>query len=317
MLSRFVQPPRVSAQAATDWEKAAGGKMPFDVASVKQNFTPPGPGAMHSNVPLSLDTADFTPPAGGLFDSINAPVWAYVAFAYRLSFNQAQVLRAEAPKWMIDDRFDIQGRAAGNPTEDQYRLMVQSLLADRFKMTAHFETRQGPVYALVLARPGKTGSQLRPFPDGVPCSIEKPPLRARGGPASSGITAKTADGEFPLYCGLVGLGVPVPMPPSEPGLIHFGARNVTWEQIEQNFLVAMGGQLKVFDRPVLDQTGLSGSFDFSLEWHLPSPGLTAAAEDPGPTFTEALKEQLGLKIESTTGPITTIVIDHIERPTPN
>ena len=72
------------------------------------------------------------------------------------------------------------------------------------------------------------------------------------------------------------------------------------------------------DRPVLDRTGLTGTFDFSLEWSLAPDSaepLGAQAEDTGPTFLVALQEQLGLKLKSTKGPVDVLVIDHVERPT--
>ena len=72
------------------------------------------------------------------------------------------------------------------------------------------------------------------------------------------------------------------------------------------------------DRPVVDQTGLGGTFDFSLEWTPePSPGADVQADVSGPTLSEALNEQLGLKLEPRTGPVDVLVIDHIEEPSPN
>jgi uncharacterized protein (TIGR03435 family) len=74
------------------------------------------------------------------------------------------------------------------------------------------------------------------------------------------------------------------------------------------------------DRPVLDRTGLTGSFDFSLEWSLaPDPAQPPDSQpaDTGPTFLEALQEQLGLKLKSARGPVDVLVIDHVEHPTEN
>jgi uncharacterized protein (TIGR03435 family) len=76
------------------------------------------------------------------------------------------------------------------------------------------------------------------------------------------------------------------------------------------------------DRPVLDQTGLGGTFDFTLEWTpqlngpLP-PASTVQPDESGPTFLEALKEQLGLKLESQMGPVDVIILDHVEQPSEN
>jgi uncharacterized protein (TIGR03435 family) len=74
------------------------------------------------------------------------------------------------------------------------------------------------------------------------------------------------------------------------------------------------------DRPVLDRTGLTGTFDFSLEWSLapdPAQPVGPQPEDAGPTFLEALQEQLGLKLKSAKGPVDVLVIDHVEHPTEN
>ena len=74
------------------------------------------------------------------------------------------------------------------------------------------------------------------------------------------------------------------------------------------------------DRPVLDRTGITGTFDFSLEWSLAPESaqpIGPPPEDQGPTFLEALQQQLGLKLTSTTGPVDVLVIDHVERPSPN
>ena len=85
-----------------------------------------------------------------------------------------------------------------------------------------------------------------------------------------------------------------------------------------NFLNGQGN----LGRPVLDQTGLSGTFDFSLEWTPEargplSPGVDSPPDQSGPTFLQALKDQLGLKLESTKGPVELLVIDHVERPSEN
>ena len=115
------------------------------------------------------------------------------------------------------------------------------------------------------------------------------------------------------------------MRPSAPGLRRAAARDVTMESIA-SFLPVPGN----LGRPVVDRTGLIGTFDFSLEWTpefqsgdgsklndpVP-PGADFQRDQSGPTFVEALKEQLGLKLESTKGPVEVIVIDRVERPSAN
>lgn len=104
------------------------------------------------------------------------------------------------------------------------------------------------------------------------------------------------------------------MNPNTPGDMRIGARNRSMAVIA----TYLGYPFFGLDRPVLDKTGLVGTYDFVIEFS-PDTATTAASEDSprGPTFLEALKDQLGLKLESTTGPVQSLVIDHIEEPSPN
>jgi uncharacterized protein (TIGR03435 family) len=283
------------------WQIDAGGKMAFDVASVKQNRSgdmpssnfPLGPGAVYS-------------PNGGLFSATNQPLIVYIRFAYMVTAYQLQVLQPEVPKWVNADRFDIQARVQGNPTKDQMRLMMQALLADRFKLTIHNETRQLPVLAVVLVKPGKTGPQLQPHSEAAsPCSTTTAIPQAPG-------SAPPVAGGLPASCG----GTLV-MPASVPGRVRWGARNATMGYIANSF-----NGMVPSDRPMLDRTGLTGNFDFLLEFTpelsgpLP-PGPTLQPDPNGPPFLEALRDQLGLKLESQTGPVDVLVIDHVEEPSAN
>ena len=151
------------------WQTAAGGKMSFEVASVKPSkpdtFTSP-------NFPL--DSGDAFA-AGGRF-SADFPLSVYITFAYKLTLTreQRESMLAHLPKWVSTDKFTIQAKAEGNPTKDQMRLMVQSLLADRFKLAVHFETEQMPIFVLTVAKPGKLGPNLRPHAEGPPCDSADP-----------------------------------------------------------------------------------------------------------------------------------------------
>jgi uncharacterized protein (TIGR03435 family) len=241
--------------------------------------------------------------SGGHFSAINYPLATYIAFAYKIMGSQQISLVSQLPDWAATERFDIQARTDGNPandTKDQMRLMMRALLADRFKLAMHTETRQGPIFAVVLSKAGKTGPLLRPHPNDSSCSTVPPP------------PATQLAGQFPVLCG--GL---VLMPPSAPGLTNVGARNVTMGFIG-NQLIAMGG----LDRSALDRTGLEGNFDFALEWAPNAngarpPGVEAQPDPPGPAFIDAVREQLGLKLESQRGPVEVLVVDHVERPSPN
>lgn len=278
---------------------AAGGKMSFEVASIRQSK----PGSEFSNTG-ELDFSNTFPPTGGLLTTTSDLV-GYIIFAYKIvDASQVPSLVNQLPKWAPTEDFDIQARAENHsPTKDQMRLMMQSLLADRFKLAIHIETRQLPVYALVLDKPGEPGPQLQPHPDGVPCT--GPTKAAPAGPVS----------EPPSFCGAV-QGWPVN------NQRHFRMMDVTMDQIAAFFASMGAGQGGLDHRPMLDRTGLSGRFDFNIEFlpdsnGLRSPGADAMPEAPGPSFTEALKNQLGLKLVKQTGPVDVFVIDHVERPSEN
>jgi uncharacterized protein (TIGR03435 family) len=216
-----------------------------------------------------------------------------LSVAFNLSGYEYRAVRAQLPKWALAQAFDIQARAAGNPSVDQMRLMVRSLLADRFKFAMHYEDRQAPFFALVLARPGKLGPQIRAYRnDEEPCTTASPPV---------GIVS----GDFPAMCGL-----PQWLEPTQTGLTRVGFRNVSMQQI-----ATYTSGLGELDRPVLDRTGLSGTFDLVVGYdrNANSPN----SEPIGPTLFEAMKDQLGLKLESQTGPVRTFVLDHIEEPSAN
>jgi uncharacterized protein (TIGR03435 family) len=109
----------------------------------------------------------------------------------------------------------------------------------------------------------------------------------------------------------------VELQPSAPGRVNLGARNVPIGLLAVS-LTGWGN----LDRPILDQTGLSGPFDYHLEWTpqfegpVP-PGASFQPDPTGPMFLEALKEQFGLKLEPQTGPVDIIVVDHLEHPSEN
>ncbi len=101
------------------------------------------------------------------------------AFAYKLSITQARLLDSELPKWALAYRFDIQARATADATKDRMRLMMQSLLADRFQLKAHFEMRETKIYAIELVRAGATGPKLQPHTEDPPCPDASTPFHLR------------------------------------------------------------------------------------------------------------------------------------------
>ena len=279
----FYSPVRVNAQQS------------FDVASVKSNNSDKPP---TMNFPLGPGDAYVA--NGGFFNATNLPLITYINFAYKVMGNQREYLLPQLPAWVTTDRFDIQARVEGNPGKDQMRLLMRALLAERFKLAIHNETREVPVLALMPAKPGSMGPRLKTHPADVACSTT---------PAVD----QNNDGEFPALCG--GL---LPMPPSAPGRMRIGARNVTMDFIANT----IGGMADI-QRPMINKTGLNGGFDFSLEWVPERGGAPSAEADSqpdsasGPGFQQALREQLGLRLVSQKGPVEVLVLGHIEHPSGN
>jgi uncharacterized protein (TIGR03435 family) len=117
------------------------------------------------------------------------PLASYLFFAYKITGDQSRAMLSQLPGWATTDRFDIEAKTDGDPakdTKDQMRLMVQSLLAERFGLVARYETKQVPVFALTLDKPGKTGPQLKAHPGDVPCSSG---LQSAGGPEPNSTVA--------------------------------------------------------------------------------------------------------------------------------
>jgi bla regulator protein blaR1 len=289
-----------------DWQTAAGGKMAFEVASVK--FAKPGTFTMPT---FFLDQGDAKPPGGHFLGSW--PLAGYIWFAYKLDTFQSD-LRAQLPKWAKDD-YVIDAKADGNPTKDQMRLMMQSLLAERFKLRVHFETKEVPVLALILVKPGKLGPKLRPHSDGPPCPDSYEMLNPFTTPPPP--LPKAGD-VWPPQCGTPGgfLG-------TTEGT-RFGSRNTTMGLLAQD-IYAQASRLGELDKPVVDQTRLEGRFDFILALPAGMISLFPKPPDPdnpspdpkGTPFLNAVREQLGLKLERSRGEVRTLIIDHVERPSEN
>jgi uncharacterized protein (TIGR03435 family) len=291
----------------------------FDVASVRQNKTE---GTPHSNVPLdtgnvysAIDPSDARTSAGGYFVATNQPLWRYIVFAYKLSGTQELALRfsyfdglkSKAPGWVTGgfdvsaDRFNIEARAPGNATIDQMRLMMQALLADRFHLVVRHETRDAPAFGLVLVRTGATGPNLQPHPPSDTCPTSTSQLDRPAPPSSH-----SAVGDLPPLCGIIA-HVLSTNPDSS-----FGGRDIPLSLLATSLPTMTG--MAIIPRPVVDQTGLVGFYDFTLHWdwsHDPEGGDNAAS------FQGALKSQLGLELKPTHAPIEILVIDHIERPSEN
>lgn len=214
----------------------------------------------------------------------NGTIKAVIRQAYGVQVSQI----IGGPAWLDVDRFDINAKAEGEPTEARLTAMLQSLLADRFKLVVHKETREIPVYALVLARPdGKFGPQLSR------ADIDCAALARSGTPPPPGPATPASQGQ-----------------PIGPCSLRFGggtmaARSNTMDRIARSLTGAV-------DRMVVDRTGLTGGFNVDLLW-TPNP----TPELSGPSIFTALQEQLGLKLEAARAPVEVVVIDQIEQPSPD
>jgi uncharacterized protein (TIGR03435 family) len=273
---------------ATGAPSAPPGPMAFEVASVRPNT---------SNEPQVRIGVQ----PGGRFTATNVPLRELIRFAYQLQNFQI----VDAPDWIRDERFDILAKAEGDiaPTPlgqaGPIQLMVRSLLAERFQLALHEETREMPLYALVLNRSdGRLGPALREST--TDCAAVMAAARGRGA-----LPAPPAPGERP-QCGMFG----------GPGQVRAGS--VPMRQLAQ----MLSQQVQ---RVVVDETGLTGNYDFDLTFTPdqlpqgpPPPGAPPVAIDPdGVSIFTALQEQLGLKLDAQRGPVSVMVVDRVERPTPD
>lgn len=300
----WAQSPSTQSPAVPQWQIDAGGKMAFDAASVKSNKS--GDGG-HGNL---------AQPGGHVaMTSFSLKQLMGQAFKFA-SLSDATNMVFGMPDWAASERFDIQAEASGNPTVDQKRLMLQSLLENRFKLTVHHETRQLPVYELAVARPGKLGPQIHPDVDNAQCDeasagrTAQPLNESRSAARSPAETAGVALQQFP--CGRV-VG----------GLLEANDHDQIWSggrRVDMKTIAASLGGMEAMDRPILDRTGLSGTFDFTIEWNHQLQSISAnptLVEESGLSLLEALRQQLGLTLKSTKGPVNVLIIDHVEQPSEN
>ncbi len=290
------------------WQIDAGGKLEFDVVSVRQNKSGApwnGGDKQVANIPYGPDDNYRT--SGGVFSATNYPVLNLIVFAYKVFTPQGAALAASLPDWAMSEGFNIEARTDNrNLTKDQMRLMMQSLLAERFHLVIHTETRQVPLYAVVLAKPGKLGPSLRPHPASEPCTgLFDPPAK---GPDAGPPPPDTVEGGFPARCATF-----AGLKEAQPWIKGEGSRNIPMAEVVSTF-TGLGN----LGRPAIDKTGLTGNYDFKIEFmpELP-PGMELPSEATGPSFLDALRDQLGLKLVPEKGPFDFLIVDHIEHPTEN
>ena len=232
------------------------------------------PNAAPAQLPQSFETAVIRPTQtaanagtsvelfpGGRIKIVNEPV----KLLFRMAFQLQNAQIAGGPDWLDTGRYDIEAKT-GLPEKikpDQLVPLMQSLLAERFGLKFHRETRELPVYALVVA---KDGPKLKPKSEG-----ESSGSNTTGGTNASHLTATATSME--LLAGYIG---------------------------------------NRLGRIVRDKTGLSGSYDFKLDWS-PDEGPASTL----PSLVTALREQLGLRLESQKSPVSVLVIDRLDQPSDN
>jgi uncharacterized protein (TIGR03435 family) len=277
----------VLAAAAQESQPA---RLTFDVASVKR--TAPDAGA------------SILGGGRGQYRAINLPVRATITNAWNLRDHQV----LGAPAWVASDRFDIVAKEPeGTFTDEQRRLMLQALLVDRFKLQARVETRELPIYNLVLLRAdGRLGPELKPTP--VDCAALRKARAGGAAPADPPKPNQNIDDRVPCsQRGFFG-----------PQGVTLNASGRTLEQIA----TTLGTYA---DRTVVDKTGLTGEYDMLLKFRPEAGGPIGALAPPLSTTGDplsdlatlgvAVREQLGLRLEPARGPVQVLVIDSISLPT--
>ncbi|HEV2645986.1 MAG TPA: TIGR03435 family protein [Acidobacteriaceae bacterium] len=272
-------------------------KLEFDVASVRRNVDD---GKPQSNI--ALGPGDVWGPSGGVLSAKNFTLLQYLVFAYKLADYQQAALREKLPGWVVSDRYNIEARTADRDvTKDQMRERMRSLLADRFALAVHYESRVVAVYALEQAKAGATGPKLRQHPKDESCPDFSLMTKTADGKPTTHLPDAGDDG-FPMFCGGI-----VGMPASAQDRYSFGARDIEMSVIAK--ALSSWGNL---GRPVVDQTRLAGRWDFVLDYTPEPRPAYATVDSEGPTFQQALQRQLGLKLQSQKAPVEFLVVDRVE-----
>jgi uncharacterized protein (TIGR03435 family) len=264
-------------------------KKSFSVASVKTT-TQRGRGSIST--------------AGGRFNAPIANLWTLLRWAYRppeggpIFYNEYQIIGG--PDWIQSARFSVEAKAEDEARQvpaEEMQAILQSLLEDRFQLKVHRETRQMPMYELVVA---KGGIKISLSEDQTPPDPGQRGQRGqRGAPSAAPVRGRTlvnvSAGATPGFFGvkMSGTGISIP--------------------------VLVNRLQEAADRPMIDKTNLSGLFDFSMQFEVaagPNGGEPSDA-DAFAAMVTSIQEHLGLKLESAKGPTSVLVIDSVQKPVEN
>lgn len=265
-------------------------RVEFELASIKPSV--PSDGRVVVGCRGGPETNDPT-----LLTCQNLSLSNLMTMAYRIAHYQLS-----APDWMMTTRFDVTAKVPKGATKEQFAVMMQNLLSDRFKLAVHRESRNLQKYDLVVTKNGpKFKEQVPP-----PAPKENDPR-----PPAPGPLTRDKDG-YPV------------LPPGRPGMaiMYDRARLYNPGMTMQQLAGQISGQIS---SPVTDATGLNGKYEINLYWTAgdltagpPGPNGLSSTPDPGPTLTQALQDQLGLHLESKKGPVEFIVVEQAQKvPTEN
>ena len=277
---------------------------------------------LHATGPLpSFEVATIKPSTDGKsVPSISTPTESrtmnvtarnLIEQAYRIPWTSGLNERVlGGPTWIDNDHYDVEARIdesmaatfsamSNEQQKEQTSLMMQTLLADRFKLKVHFETRQLPIYELAVAKGGPKLAAAKELP-----SAAEGDDRQRASVVPSLSAESLRKGVLVQYRGQEA---------------EMTAKEATLDQLVH----WLAGYSEIGGRTVVNQTGLTGMYDFTLRWtreRLTMPtqqSVTSSSEPEAPALFTSLPEQLGLRLISTKGPVEVLVIDHIEKPSEN
>jgi len=250
----------------------------FDVASVKKN--------------TSGDSRWYGTPVGllreGQISFVNTPLRDIVGRAYDVSMSLQRFLLVGGPESILTTRFDIRAKPAAPVSQAEALRMLRSLLAERFSLRIHSETRQVPVYALSVVRAGKVG----------------PDIRRATGDCETFRKARAEGHQLEEPRDIYG----------DPACMQgydFNSKQGVLKMRDAGRVAALVLKLQGFvDRPVVDSTGLDGNFDWVISF-----SMNNSPDAEGPSIFQAVQDGLGLKLESRTAPFEILVIDSVKMPT--
>jgi uncharacterized protein (TIGR03435 family) len=302
----------VAAAAGAAHGQAVAVEPRFEVASIKPAMSPADFGrAMASGANGGRVSFPFfgvrTQPGGRL--QALASLHGLILTAYGIQSYQIE----GGPAWLTTDYFEVAAKSDRETATDAELFdMLKSLLAERFGLRVHVETRQATVHTLTIARAdGKLASDLKPTSAECLASLEE---RKKAGTSAPPLTPpREPAAHMEPVCGLT----------SERMMARTAAATFTMGGQPFSSLVARIS--RELNAPVVDRTGLAGPFDVSLEFETsrrfngaPPPGPDPNSTDPLPVpLPQALQQQLGLKLEKATGPLAITIVDAAEHPSPN